>query len=134
MRVVAATGVIIIDRPVLYPILPDDPRLEEPVHGGGTQRDRFARAQQAIDRLIAGWCPGEALLLDAPILDEWGFRSRNPLCLTFYGIVTGHPYIGDGRPCHTSPVIAYDGRLGIWVRTISRWYRLGRPHRHGNNA
>jgi hypothetical protein len=134
MRVVATTGAIIIDRPVLGPIPDDSPLLDDLIADGGTQRDRFRRAQDTVDRLASGWSPDDALLCDAPLLDHWGFFFRTPAALTFFGIVTGHPHIADGRRCYTSPVIAYDGRLGIWVRTVSRWYRLGRPLRHGDHS
>jgi hypothetical protein len=41
------------------------------------------------------------------------------------GQVTGHPRLGD-RPVMTSPLWAADP-ASQWVRTTSRFYRLGEP-------
>lgn len=65
---------------------------------------------------------------DAPMLDQWMFAQRPVSCLV--GCSSGHPILmGKGRPIVTSDLwlISEDGQ---WARTLSRWYRLGRPVRH----
>lgn len=132
MRRIAKTGAIVLDRPITWPLAPADPRFDAQLPEGGIQRERFRAAQQALDRLASGWLPGDAELTSAPLLDHWAFFVNYTGDLLFTGTVTGHPRIADGRICVTSPVIAYDGLLALWIRTISRWYRLGRPYRADN--
>lgn len=64
---------------------------------------------------------------DAPMLDQWMIVQRPVSCLV--GRSSGHPILaGKGRPIATSDLwlISEDGQ---WARTLSRWYRLGRPVR-----
>ncbi len=64
---------------------------------------------------------------DAPMLDQWMIAQRPVSCLV--GRSSGHPSLmGEGRPITTSDLwlISEDGQ---WARTLSRWYRLGRPVR-----
>lgn len=63
---------------------------------------------------------------DAPILDNWMWTSRNTTCLT--GEVSGHPLLpGSGRQIITSDIWVMAEELSC-ARTLSRWYRLGRPY------
>ncbi len=62
-------------------------------------------------------------LRDAPILDAWRFALLPTRCLV--GSVTGHPLLGNSPLMHTTPIFASDVEAG-WVRTLSRFYRLGR--------
>jgi hypothetical protein len=67
---------------------------------------------------------GAEELANAPRLEQWhpalvGAR----LCLC--GTVTGHPGLGTG-PITTSMLMALSEDL-TWARTVSRFYRLGRP-------
>lgn len=65
-----------------------------------------------------------AVLRDAPLIDQWAamLTAAGPRLI---GRVTGHPRLGD-RPAMTSPLWAADP-AGQWVRTTSRFYRLGEP-------
>jgi hypothetical protein len=64
----------------------------------------------------------------APILDHWVMATRMIPCLA--GLSSGHPrLVGSGRPITTSDLwLLSDDRT--WARTLSRWYRLGRPAGH----
>ena len=64
------------------------------------------------------------LLAKAPLLEDW-VPTVTPLGLHLVGHVTGHPLQGD-RKIATSPVWFADPD-GTWARTLSRYYRLGRP-------
>lgn len=75
-------------------------------------------------RLIAeGLAPTAEMLGDAPLLDQFTLASRPVPCLI--GYQTGHPTV-KGKLVATSGlwVTAADHS---WVRTQSRFYRLGRP-------
>lgn len=65
---------------------------------------------------------------EAPILDRWVVATRTIPCLA--GLSSGHPrLVGNGRPITTSDLwLLSDDRT--WARTLSRWYRLGRPAEH----
>lgn len=69
--------------------------------------------------------PPEHLAQDAPILDHWVVAQRPIPCLA--GLSTGHPRLtGENRLIGTSDLcLMSEDRL--WARTLSRWYRLGRP-------
>lgn len=74
---------------------------------------------------IRSGTPPERFADEAPILDHWVTAQRPAMCLT--GLSTGHPLLpGDGRPIVTSDLclVSEDHQ---WARTLSRWYRLGRP-------
>lgn len=60
---------------------------------------------------------------DAPTLEHWDYSSRFVTSLT--GNVTQHPILTGKRRIITSEVYAIDKRAG-WVRTLSRFYNLGR--------
>jgi hypothetical protein len=63
---------------------------------------------------------------DAPVLDNWTRTSRSAACLT--GTVWDHPTLpGDGRSIVTSDLCLLVEDIGV-ARTMSRWYRLGRPY------
>ncbi|MEH2524197.1 MULTISPECIES: DUF6634 family protein [unclassified Bradyrhizobium] len=66
-----------------------------------------------------------ARLLDrAPLLRDW-VPVATPAGLHLVGRVVGHPVLGDRRVM-TSPLWWADPD-GEWVRTLSRFYRLGSP-------
>lgn len=86
-------------------------------------REKLEAAQAALEAIEAGREPTPGQLAEAPLLDAWAASEMggNRIC----GFVEGHPRITDG-PATTSAVIFYaDDRS--WCRTISRYYRLGRP-------
>lgn len=128
MRLIQATGVIVVDRPVLPPEQAGSPLLDEMGPDGRTERKRFGEAQSVLDRLAAGWLPSEVELHDAPTLTDWRILVLRR-AISLGGIVHGHPYIADGHQCFTSTVIAIDAALASWVRTLGRWYVLRRPYR-----
>lgn len=63
-------------------------------------------------------------LQTAPLLKFW-MPVRRPEGLRLVGQVSGHPQI-KGRMIMTSPLWFADPH-GRWVRTLSRYYRLGPP-------
>lgn len=60
----------------------------------------------------------------APRLDKWTV-VMTPLGLRLTGTVIGHPLLGN-RPIMTSSIWVADPEAR-WVRTLSRYYRLGEP-------
>jgi hypothetical protein len=60
----------------------------------------------------------------APHLDQWTM-VMTPLGLRLTGIVSGHPELGDRR-IMTSALWVADP-TARWIRTLSRYYRLGEP-------
>jgi hypothetical protein len=60
----------------------------------------------------------------APRLNDW-VAMLTPMGVQLMGQVSGHPLLGD-RAAITSPVWIADPQ-GRWVRTLSRFYRLGSP-------
>jgi len=62
-----------------------------------------------------------AELDDAPLLDDWEFAMRAVPILA--GNAVGHPILGNREVC-TSEIFAIDTEFG-WVRSLSRFYRLG---------
>jgi hypothetical protein len=63
---------------------------------------------------------------DAPIIDQWSLAPSPPsVCLT--GLGSGHPLLpGNSRGIVTSDLALIAEDVGV-ARTMSRWYRLGRP-------
>ena len=68
--------------------------------------------------------PQSADLHSAPRLDAWAM-AMTPHGLRLTGVVTGHPLLGD-RVIMTSALWVADGE-SRWVRSLSRYYRLGNP-------
>jgi hypothetical protein len=64
----------------------------------------------------------------APVLDRWIIAQRAIPCLA--GLSSGHPMlVGENRAIATSDLwLLSDDQT--WARTLSRWYRLGRPAGH----
>ncbi|WP_409371909.1 DUF6634 family protein [Pseudooceanicola marinus] len=80
----------------------------------------------ALDEAESGPEPDD--LQDAPMIDNWFLIWRDGDAVRADGDVHGHPTINDPWVT-TSPVLAYDyhfDREEGWLRSISRWYRLGR--------
>ncbi len=85
---------------------------------------KLERLAADLRRIADGTAPTAADLEAAPVIEGW---TRSMLILPcLVGRVTGHPEIGSGRVTRTSDVWHSDP-LGGWVRTLSRFYRLGRP-------
>lgn len=87
------------------------------------QRIWVSKVLTAISAVETGL--SEADLADAPVLDCW--RSLISHCgdLILWGMVSGHPRLGNNQ-ITTSQLVAINAAQG-WARTASRWYRLARP-------
>lgn len=83
--------------------------------------DRLRELADDLEAIEEGVAPKEQDLLFAPILTGWSQLPQQVPVIA--GIVTGHPSLENF--IMTSQVYASDGQT--WVRTLSRWYRLGRP-------
>ena len=80
----------------------------------------------AINEAEAGPTPDD--LENAPIIENWFLIWRDGDHVRADGNVYGHPTIDDPW-ITTSPVIAYEyyfEKQAGWLRSISRWYRLGK--------
>jgi hypothetical protein len=89
------------------------------------QIDRLHRLVQDLRRLQDGFVPTDADLAGVPLLEAWSWvLDRGHLCAM--GIVSQHPFIEDGHRCVTSAVMVV-AENDAWVRTVNRFYRLGRP-------
>lgn len=75
-----------------------------------------------LDRIWAGAAPSVDDLARAPLITDW-HGTLSPLGLRLAGLVAGHPLLGD-RAALTSQLWAADPG-GQWIRTLSRFYRLG---------
>lgn len=76
-------------------------------------------------REIRSGVPPERLAVDPPVLERWVLANRPAPCLA--GLSFGHPLLpGEARPVATSHLCLISDDYS-WARTLSRWYRLGRP-------
>jgi len=82
-----------------------------------------------LEQIAVGYQPG-AELSDAPFLDDYTPSFRWEPCLT--GLVQRHPIVR-GPAIQTSGLWAYSPDLGF-ARTLSRYYRLGRPLNKGGGV
>ncbi|WP_312417501.1 hypothetical protein [Shinella sp.] len=57
-------------------------------------------------------------------ISDWMIAKRAvPILL---GTVVGHPRVEDGKPAATTEIVFWDEHWQL-ARTLTRWYRLGRP-------
>lgn len=75
-------------------------------------------------RLLHSRSVSPVLLRGSPLLEDFVI-AQTPLGLQLVGRVTGHPRLGD-RMAATAPLWFADPD-GAWIRTLSRFYRLGPP-------
>jgi hypothetical protein len=75
-----------------------------------------------LERIRAGTGPTRQELARAPLIVGWRC-VLTPVGLRLDGLVTGHPIRRDG-PALTSQLWAADSG-NTWIRTMSRFYRLG---------
>jgi hypothetical protein len=75
-----------------------------------------------LERIAAGAEPTAAELANAPLLVNWRC-ILSPVGLRLLGHMTGHPRLGDTEAM-TSHLWSAGGD-GRWIRTLSRYYRLG---------
>ncbi|WP_158282814.1 DUF6634 family protein [Aminobacter sp. AP02] len=100
-----------------------DPRFEREV-------DRLSSLAADMERIRDGTDPGQ-LAAEAPILDYWMIATRPVSHLV--GLATGHPVLtGTDRLITTSDLVMVSHDQS-WARTLSRWYRLGRPNGSASN-
>lgn len=89
------------------------------------EMERLAALVADMDSIRRGVRPEVMAGDDAPILDRWVLARRAVPCLA--GLSTGHPrLVGENRLIGTSDLWLLSKDHG-WARTLSRWYRLGRP-------
>lgn len=85
------------------------------------QRDSMENLLRGIEQAERGPQPGD--LDDAPMLFNWFLRTAGNTAIVAEGEIRGHPEVDDPW-ITTSPVLGFNGAAG-WMRTRSRWYRLG---------
>ena len=101
----------------LYPFL-------DPAHITPDLVRRLRHLADDAARLQYGREVSPALLRQAPLMDEFVI-AQTPLGLQLVGHVSGHPRLGDTAAA-TSQLWFADPKA-MWVRTLSRFYRLGSP-------
>lgn len=86
---------------------------------------RLAALVADMEAIGRGLAPEALVEGESPLLDRW-ILGRCPVpCLV--GLSTGHPLLpGQNRMIGTSDVWLISEDRG-WARTLSRWYKLGRP-------
>ncbi len=84
---------------------------------------RLERLTVDLDRLGSGIMPSAEELADAPLLEGYASASRTVQCLV--GHCSSHPRL-NGPVIVTTDLWVIAPELG-WVRTLSRFYRLGMP-------
>jgi hypothetical protein len=87
-----------------------------------TLPETAARLALDVKRIRDGEAPTADDLNDAPILDGWAPAMIWQKVLA--GSVVSHPRLGSRPLIRTSPLYVFDLERG-WVRTWSRFYRLG---------
>ena len=81
-----------------------------------------------MSALLGGVSPEDLTDGEAPVLDHWVVAHRPIPCLA--GLSSGHPrLLGTGRTIATSDLWLMSTDQS-WARSLSRWYRLGRPAGH----
>jgi hypothetical protein len=96
----------------------------DPAHITPGLARRLRALADDCERLELGRSVSPVLLQKAPLLEDWAPAVR-PEGLRLIGYATSHPLLGE-RAVVTSPVWFADPD-GTWVRTLSRFYRLGSP-------
>lgn len=86
--------------------------------------ERLRTLSDDVERIDRFGSVSMIALHTAPRIDDWTV-VRTALGIRLVGRMTGHPLLGD-RTATTSPLWFADPD-GAWVRTLSRFYRLGMP-------
>jgi hypothetical protein len=97
-------------------------RFLDPARISFDHADRLRRLADDCERLAFDQQVPPRILQQAPLLKQWK-PVLTPEGLKLIGYVMGHPVHGASRVM-TTPVWWAD-RDGKWVRTLSRFYRLG---------
>ena len=99
-----------------------------PFLDAGQNPGDLARRLRALaddcNRLALGHPVPLAILQKAPLLEDW-IPAVTPEGVRLIGRATGHPIQGNRRVM-TTPLWFADPE-GAWIRTLSRFYRLGPP-------
>lgn len=91
----------------------------------GRSAGLLARLAADMEAVARGELPQGLAPEDAPFLEAWAVAREMAPCLT--GLANGHPILsGVARPVATSQLWLISSDMQ-WARTLSRWYRLGRP-------
>jgi hypothetical protein len=93
-----------------------------PRHVGRELSARLRSLADDLDRAHGATGPTTEDLASAPLFVDWRC-VLSPLGSRLAGFVAGNPILGN-RPTLTSQVWAADA-CGTWIRTLSRFYRLG---------
>jgi hypothetical protein len=96
----------------------------DPTHVTPDLGRRLRALADDCDRLERGRPAPPVLLQKAPLLTDW-VPALTPQGVQLIGHVTGHPLLGDCAAA-TTPLWLADPD-GAWVRSLSRFYRLGPP-------
>jgi hypothetical protein len=100
---------------------------DEPSAELACELERLAALLADMESIHRGVSPEVMAGDSAPILDRWVLAMSGAPCLA--GLSTGHPkLVGENRPISTSDLWLLS-KDRTWARTLSRWYRLGRPAR-----
>jgi hypothetical protein len=91
---------------------------------GRALRDDLNALVADARRLAQGWQPSNEDLLASPLLDGWRMGIVDPT-IAIRGFISGHPTEPDGSGVECGPVLVFQDDA-IWIRTLSRFYRLGR--------
>jgi hypothetical protein len=91
---------------------------------------RLTRLATDMERVLEGILPQAIVTEEPPLFDRWILGNTLASCLV--GFSTGHPtLVGVNRAIATSNVWLMSDDM-TWARTLSRWYRLGRPAERTN--
>lgn len=96
-----------------------DPALISPDLAPRLRRLADDCEQLRVHRFVSPW-----LLQNAPLLENW-MPTLTPEGLQLVGRASGHP-VHEDRPIMTTQLWWADPE-GKWVRSLSRFYRLGPP-------
>lgn len=92
--------------------------------------EKLERLAADLRKLLAGNYPTADELRDAPKISSW--LTTEFISPALAGMVTGHPKLPGNSGINTSPIAVSARDLG-WVRTNSRYYRLGKPFGFDND-
>lgn len=102
-----------------------DPRSPDQGDAYETSLNRIRALAADMERIGQGTPVEELVGGPSPLLDQWSISERPAGCLV--GLASGHPLLaGEDRPIMTSDLWLVSADLK-WARTLSRWYRLGKP-------
>lgn len=79
---------------------------------------------QDMEAFLEGNGPTPETLETAPVIDGWEAARRDVPCL--YGTILNHPLLGPVVPEGLTSQLWLLNLDQGWVRTLSRYYRLGR--------